>query len=303
MLSLKSGKKIAMIDNDKKDCIYLKDDKGGEAEIQTSFEQKVKMLEKYLKLDKRLRQSEIELMKRKYRGESIELPDKLFRIYETAAEAVDKSLKKELDYGNENDIFPLVEDDRYAIYITGLSSSGKSHFCAEFLKKNPPKKNGSIFLFSPVVGDKSLEKVKNLIHVSLEECEAELKRDFMIEDIPENSVCVFDDVESFHKDVKKQYLDLRDALLERGRHRNISMITISHNAMNGNTTKTSIREAIYWVMFPKYNARDCRAILKTYGGLETRDINRVLDMNSRWVFYRKSVPKYAVGNHSVIAFD
>ena len=48
MLSLKAGRKIALIDGDKKQPIFLKDNDDGEAEIETTDENKKHMFEKYL---------------------------------------------------------------------------------------------------------------------------------------------------------------------------------------------------------------------------------------------------------------
>lgn len=304
MLSLRSGRKIAMIDNDKKRCIYLKEDKGQPAEIETTPEQRLRMFEKYLKLDKKLRQSEIDMMKRKYQGDKVELPDKFIRKYEDADEFVENSLKKELDYGLNTEIFPIIEDESYRMYVSGLSGSGKSHFLAQFLKHNKPTMEGSgIFLFSPIENDKALSSLKNLIHLNLDEVEGELKRDMEVEDIPEGSVVIFDDVESFPKYIAKKYMELRDIIAERGRHRKISLMSVSHNATNGNATKVQIRESQYWVLFPKFNARDTRNLLKVYGGLDKAEIDRLMNLNTRWLLYRKSVPKYAVGQHGVIALD
>jgi hypothetical protein len=81
------------------------------------------------------------------------------------------------------------------------------------------------------------------------------------------------------------------------------LISVSHNATNGHATKVQIRESQYWVLFPKFNARDTRNLLKVYGGLDKSEIDRIMSMNTRWLLYRKAVPKYAVGQHSVLALD
>jgi DNA replication protein DnaC len=304
MLSLRNGRKIAMIDGDKKRCIYLKEDKGQPAEIETTPEQRLKMFEKYLKLDKKMRQSDITLMKQKFEGDKVQLPDKLIRKFEDASEYVEKSLKKDLDYGFDTEIFPIIEDESYRMYISGLSGSGKSHFIANFLKHNKPTTEGSgIFLFSPIQNDKAMESIKNVIHLDLAEVENELGRELAAEDIPEGSVLIFDDIESFPKSVSKRYMEFRDICLERLRHRKSSTITVSHNATNGHSTKVSIRESQYWCLFPKFNARDTRNLLKVYGGLDKNEIDRIMSMNTRWLLYRKSVPKYAIGSHGVIALD
>jgi hypothetical protein len=303
MLSLNSGRKIAIIDSDKKHCVYLKDDGEGEPEIETTRANKEKIFRKYLEMDKKLSHSELEMLLSAFKRDE-EVEGKLNRKYHIAKEYVNDSLKRYLDYGSKTLLFPVVEEPSYRLFVSGLSGSGKSHFISEFVKVNKPKTKGAgIFLFSPVENDKSMTKIKNLIHLNLDDLEAEMKgKELTVEDIPEGSIVIFDDIESYQKHVAKRYMELRDIFLERGRHRDISTICVSHNAMNGHATKVSIREAQYWCLFPKFNARDSKVILKTYGGFEKNDIDEIMNMKSRWVFVRKSVPKYAVGEHGVIAF-
>ena len=231
-----------------------------------------------------------------------EVDGKLNRKYNNAIDYVNSSLKRHLDYGVETDIFPIIDEPSYRIYVSGLSGSGKSTFIAEFLKRNPVKKGAGIFLFSPVEKDEAMDKIKNVIRVNLDDVEKELKKEFTIEEVPEGSVVIFDDCESFPKKVAKRYLELRDIFMERGRHRFISTITVSHNCCNGHSTKVCIRESQYWILFPKHNSRDTRNILKLYGGLEKNQIDEICDMKTRWCFYHKSIPRYAIGQHSVITY-
>ena len=306
MLSLHSGKKVAIIEPEKGDkkavkkYIYVKDD-NGDNDIDTTPTQKMIIFEKFLKLDKKLRASEIDLLKSKYRGMKVDIPDKLIRKYEDVVEDVEKHTKTFLDYGKDVSLFPVVDDESYKIYISGMTNSGKSFFINEFLKHNKPV--GNVFLFSPVVEDKSLSGVKNMIQLWIENIEAEIGRSFEVEDIPMDTVVIFDDIESFKKPLNKVYMNLRDALLERGRHRRISVLTISHNPMQGNITKASIRESQYYVLFPKFNARDTKAILTTYVGLGSEDINKILNMDTRWCFVKKTCPKVAIGSHAVMILN
>jgi len=309
MLSLTGGRKIATIDDDRKKFIFLKEDASDkdEPEIDTTEEQKLNMFTKFLRLDKKLSPTEQDQITKAYEDESLvaSLSPKLHRKLEDGKLYVKESLKTHLDYGSAHELFPIVTDESYRMYVSGLSGSGKSHFIAEFLKHNKLREKGAgIFLFSPITNDKSLSKIKNLIQINLDGFREENKgRSLEPEDIPEGSVCIFDDCESFPKHVAKEYLELRDIIAERGRHRRVSLISVSHNATNGNTTKVQIRESQYWVLFPKFNARDTRNILKVYGGLGKEQIEHIMDMKSRWVFYRKAIPKYAVSQHSVISFD
>jgi hypothetical protein len=304
MLSLKSGRKIAIIDGDKKKCIYLKDDDSGDSEIETTDENKQRMFERFLQLDKKLSHSDITSLKDAYKYGSGEELGKLERKYAEGVKYVEDSLKKHLDYGSGHSLMPIVEEPSYRLYVSGLSGSGKSYFISQFLKHNKVKQEGAgMFLFSPVQDDKAMKSIRNLIHLDLDELEAEMKgKEFEIEDIPPGSIVIFDDIESYGKNVAKKYMGLRDILLERGRHRDISTICVSHNCCNGHATKVSIREAQYWCLFPKFNARDTKMILKTYGGFEKTEIDEIMALKTRWCFIRKSIPKYAVAEHSVIAY-
>ena len=92
-------------------------------------------------------------------------------------------------------------------------------------------------------------------------------------------------------------------LLERGRHRNISTLCVSHNATNGNITKVPIRESQYWVLFPKFNARDTKNLLKTYGGSDQKEIDKIMSLKGRGLLFHKSVPRYCIAEHDIIALD
>jgi hypothetical protein len=229
------------------------------------------------------------------------LPEAFGRKYTEAGGHLSTSLKRYINLGKDHDIQPIIKEPSYRMYVTGLSGSGKSFFIAQFVKYNRPK-HPFVFLFSPVSNDSSLATIKGLTHLTIEELEKELKREFKVEDLPEGCLVIFDDVESYPKKAAKKYLDLRDQLLERGRHRDISTITVSHNATNGATTKASIRESQYWILFPKFNTRDTKNILKTYGGFSTEEIDQIMHMDSRWVLIKKSIPKYAIGQHEVITY-
>lgn len=305
MLSLKAGRRIALIDGDKKNAIFLKDDDSGEAEIETTDENKKRMYEKFLEMDKKLSVTDIQKLKRAYdTGSSAELEGKLSRKYVDGVKYVEDSLKKHLDYGSKTELVPIIDEPSFRMFISGLSGSGKSYFISMFLKHNKVRRDGAgVFLFSPVQDDKAMAGIKNLIHLDLDEFMAEAKgKELEIEDIPEGSICIFDDIESWGKGKAKPYMELRDILLERGRHRHISTICVSHNCCNGHATKVSIREAQYWCLFPKFNARDTKVILKTYGGFDKAEIDEIMAMKTRWCLIRKSIPKYAIGEHSVISY-
>jgi hypothetical protein len=126
------------------------------------------------------------------------------------------------------------------------------------------------------------------------------KKEFELEDMPEGSIALFDDIDSFNgKFLQKMYQEFRDICLQRGRHRDISVLTISHSPMMGHKSKATNMECEYFVCFPSTNKRDTGALLRTYAGYSKADIDEVLAVKSRWVFVKKSIPAYWVSQHSV----
>ena len=323
MLSISSGTPIAFILNkeiidkpqakpqDIKDLkkvyikgdIYTSDDLPHE--IDTTIQNKCKIFKDYLKLNKRLTSNDITSLLKTYQcGEEMKC-DKLLKVFEAAKDFVTLSLKKYVSYGIDTELFPIVEDlskKSVRVFISGQSESGKSFFISQFLKYNRPKASQGVFIFSPFTKDKSLDGIKNLIHMDLDEFEKEEEREFEAPgDIPEDSIVIFDDIES-HSSRSKDLMRIRDIFLERGRHHGdagVSVITVSHNPLGHNKTKTSIRESQYLLLFPKTNPRDTEALLKKYCGYSSEMIDEVISAKTRWLWVSKRVPSYFVSQHSV----
>ena len=113
---------------------------------------------------------------------------------------------------------------------------------------------------------------------------------------------VFDDLEGFDKKKGKKFDDLRDACLTIGRHhgtRGLSVISINHNPMENRRTKAPIRESGYFVLFPKTNSRDTKALLKTYVGYTDDQVREVMNSKSRFVFVSKTNPNYWISSSDV----
>ena len=299
MLSLKSGLPIAIINNslDKK-IFYKEASRDEEAELDTTQEQKNKIFKQYLERIDKLKKAEIDELIRAYNS-STNLTDKTKqKILEKGIDYVNASLKRYLDFGKSTSLFPLITEPSFRALITGGSGSGKTFFVSEFLKVNKPRKGAGIFMFSPFEEDPSI-KNKNIIPIKLENYEEEYDREFNIEDLPKGSICIFDDVDTYNKQYRQMYLDVRDTLMERGRHLDISTINIQHNPLQGVKGKVVLRESMYYVCFPRYNVRDTKVLLKTYTGMTTDQINEVMNVDSRWVMVKKSVPNYYVAEHQI----
>jgi hypothetical protein len=188
--------------------------------------------------------------------------------------------------------------------VVAPSGAGKSHFVSEFVKLNKPRGNGGVFMFSPFEEDESIT-IKNMIRINLENYENEYDKPFELEDIPDGSICIFDDIDSYKKAYRDLYLEVRDTLMERGRHPapggsyGISTINIAHNPLQGMKSKITLRDSFYYVIFPKYGYRDSRVLLESYTGIGKECINEILNTDSRYIFVRKSVPSHFIGEHEI----
>jgi hypothetical protein len=294
MLSLKSGLPIAIINGDKDKKIYYKEaSKDANPEIDTSELQKVKILKGYYDRNEKLSNNDKQTLLDAYKSSRTLENAKLNKLLEQGKEYIEKSLKRYLHYTDKTELFPIITDPSFRLFCSGTSGSGKTWFVSELVKVNKPKKEGGVFMFSPFDSDPSI-KIKNLIHLRLETFKDDFGKEFEIEDIPEGSICIFDDIDTYNKRYRNLYLDARDALMERGRHLNVSTINISHNPLQGVKSKVTLRESMYYVFFPKYNPRDAKTLLKSYTSITKDAMNEILNTDSRWVFLRKSVPQYYV---------
>lgn len=305
MISLSKGMKIATVKytdpEEGEDILYFQDIQDeADPELDTTSDNKKRLFKEFLQLDRKISNSEIKNLVESYDKGLIQIEGKLSRKYTDGIEYVKSSLKKYLNFGKSGTCFPIVDKSSYRIAISGLSGSGKTTFVNDFVKSHKPKKGSGIFLFSPIENDKSLSGLKELIQVNLTNYERDEKESFTLEKMPEGSVALFDDIDSFtSKDMQKRYQEFRDICLQRGRHRNLSVLTISHSPMQGFKSKAVNMECEYFVLFPSTNKRDTSALLKTYAGYDQDDINEVLNCKSRWVFVKKSIPAYWVSEHSV----
>lgn len=299
----KAEKTIAKASTDNKEFfVNLIEDTKEEDDLDAVFQIKKNTFKTYIKKDKKLTIREINNLIDAYDKGLEEIDnDKLSRRYDMAVEFVNDSLKKFLTYGPNTKLFPVVDDKKpFSLYVTGMRSSGKSYFTREFLKQNK-RRDTQIFLISPFEDDPSLKGL-TLIKFNLGEIEEVLERQFTVFDFPENAIIVFDDIEGFSKPENKKMNELRDQCLTVGRHVGdigLSVISIVHNPMSGNSTKVPLRESTYFCLFPKSNPRDVRVLLKTYAGYTEDKINEILNTNSRWCFVSKTVPSYWISERQV----
>lgn len=223
--------------------------------------------------------------------------NKLYNISKTKYDDVKKSEFKIKD--GKMRILPSFDaDHRNTLYIAGPSDSGKSTQVKAYADGyNRVYPNNTVWLFSKVVGDKSLEGIKNLKQIELNE---ELSQDPININELKNSLVIFDDIGKIRdKDVKKEIDFLLGEILQEGRHPNIECIATNHIIADHKNTKDLLNESSFITVFPHTNKMQIKYILKTYIGLEPKQIKEVLEKvkGSRWMSIYTRAPNYVVYEH------
>lgn len=215
---------------------------------------------------------------------------------------VDYKRKKNRSIGSSRDftltrgqIEPMPNPDkRDVIYIAGPSGCGKSMFSAMYMenfRRLWPEK--SIYLFSRLTSDPSLDHVKNLTRIALDGDDESLLGKVDGEMLA-NSLVVFDDCDTIRNvKMRQMVMHIKDDLLQTGRHQNIYMIITSHLINNSKQTRIIMQELNKIVLFPGNGASYfTRYYLKNYAGLDKRQIQRMLNVPSRWVMLHMHTPRY-----------
>ena len=88
---------------------------------------------------------------------------------------------------------------------------------------------------------------------------------------------------------------MKDDLLEVGRHENINVVIVSHLATNYKMSRITLNESNLMVFFPKSGStQQIMYVLKGYCGLGKKDIEKIMNLPSRWVCLSRRYPMFCV---------
>lgn len=185
-------------------------------------------------------------------------------------------------------------------YLAGPSQCGKSYYIANLVKEyidytSKPR----VFLFSNTKDDSNLDKFKEVQRFELDN---EFVADPMTPEELENSLVIFDDVDSIpDKKLKKVILTLRDSILTKGRHNGISCICSNHQLADGHETKTMLRESQFITLFPQFSPKSkIIYLLKSYSNMDDSEIAEALDkIETRYITVFKEVPRAVMHSDGV----
>ena len=299
------GKIISIVENEN----FGKVDR----EIPVAFEKLIKhpLLDKYKTKREKLRKLEkIKkfIMRNEMRGsdsedefdsdEEYESDDE--ELMKNAFKVTDDMRKKEIFiYDGKLEIIPTTEEgQRDSIYLSGPSGSGKSTCIATYArmyKKMFP--NNKIYIFSRLDSDDVLDDL-NPIRIII-------NQDIIDDPIDPNeladSIVIFDDTDTIKdKDLKKAVIDLKDDILETGRHCNINVCICSHMMSNWKATRLVLAESTMIIGFPQMGTgHQFNKVMREQFGMVRKEVQKVNKLQSRWVALAARAPRFVMYEHGI----
>jgi Cdc6-like AAA superfamily ATPase len=201
-----------------------------------------------------------------------------------------------LDDNEKSVIRPLLDmENRSVNYIAGPSGSGKTSYAVNLIKdylKVYPKTD--FFLFSrtdyhndPVYKGMKIAQIKideNLIENPID----------IEQELSERSLLFFDDCNTIQNTELKKYVEgLIEDIMEVGRKLNITIIVTNHLVIPNERkfARTVLNEIQSLTVYPKSGTtQQISYALKTYFGINKKDIEKILGLNSRWVTVIRNYP-------------
>ena len=215
------------------------------------------------------------------------------QIYEQRITVPKKELLIPRDMNSS--VFPLPtfeEDSSDSIYISGPRRSGKSTWIANFIReyhRKYPKNN--VIILSACKDDPAFGQIPYLKRIDPDEL---IEDPLDLEELGK-SLIIFDDYENFSKEVNEVVANLRNEILNNGRKLRISIIIAQHITFDYRRTRVQLFECESYVIFPKSgNINMLNRLFNTYLGLPKDKVKKIMEFPSRWVFIKKSYPKYAI---------
>lgn len=177
------------------------------------------------------------------------------------------------------------------IYVAGPTGSGKSHWCAEYIKEViKQRKYKNIYIFSNLSEDPILDKIsptpkriainENLIDPPI-----------LLNEM-KDSIILFDDIDAIKDDkVRKSVQKLRDEANCEGRHYSIFALSTGHQLLNYKLTRNILADCNYITFFPRSGGDYwINQFLKNYCGCSKVEIEKIMNLPSRWVCIKKTYP-------------
>lgn len=198
-----------------------------------------------------------------------------------------------------NPIIPFPKKQREIIYIAGPSGSGKSSYACNYIKQfHDEYPKNDIYIFTGIKNDPAIKKLIET-HNSDSFTTINIDNDLVnnpikIDDFKDGDLILFDDVcQIYDQHIKDNIIQLIRELLETGRHKNLYVVITNHvvNPIEKNFGRIIMNELTSLTIFPKSGAvKPIKYCLNTYFGLGNNDIDKILQIKSRWITIQRNFP-------------
>ena len=190
---------------------------------------------------------------------------------------------------------PNPQLDRNGWYACGQAGSGKTFMTGKFAEELQKQNKKKVIVFSPFEKDKSLSNVKNISFVKMSDEMTE--NPIQVEELA-NKIVIFDDIESLPKPYNNLMKDLRDKCLQIGRKSGIDVLMTNHMLTDYKNTRILLGETHFILFFPETATRmHIDRLCKEYVGLSKKSIDKLCNLNTRWVCIFKNAPRYIMTEH------
>lgn len=291
--------------------VILHYDEQGESPIDTQddylIEKAISDALRELKIKRQIKSEKIFKYK-EWLQEGIDPTDVKDHIYKEVFRIVDERMSKELEV-YDGDLIPFpplpstyepkVKVGCLKMYVVGPGMAGKSFFIGKFTKQfvklwreispDPMK----VYLFSPVDVDESLDTIKGIERINLEENFSKDCPDIPLDEF-KDSICIFDDIGGIQdKSVREKVYKLKDSMLMNGRHHGkngIHVIHSSHLTTDFSRTKVDLAEAnAYCFFIHAIQPHAKKYFLENHLGFSRQQMERIESVPGRWVYIRNKL--------------
>lgn len=221
----------------------------------------------------------------------------LDKVTKMAKKKMNAMLGKEIII-NDGHIVPIDTGKHRNILACGPSGSGKStalfNDAKEWKRHN---RDGKIIIFSRLEKDEVLDKL-NPTRIKIDE--ELLENPIKFEEL-EDCFVIFDDTDTIQdKNLAKYISKLRDDLAQCGRHHNILCATTSHHILNYRASRDMLMEATCIYVYPRSGgSSEIESFCKKYMSMKKDQIEKILNLPSRWVMISKTFPYYVIYDSGV----